>query len=166
MRPDLPTPTIIDLEASGFGRDSYPIEVGFVTADGEGWCSLIRPEEGWEHWDDSAEQLHHISRDQLKEHGHTAAFVAEQLNHYLAGSTVYTDGWGHDYPWLMRLFDSAGRIPFFKVQDLRHVLSAGQLEAWQRTKEQILRELAPPRHRASMDARVLQMTWLKTREFA
>ena len=27
-------PPIIDVEASGFGRGSFPIEVGFVMADG------------------------------------------------------------------------------------------------------------------------------------
>ena len=36
-------PTILDLEASGFGRDSYPIEVGYVLPDGSSFCSLIRP---------------------------------------------------------------------------------------------------------------------------
>ncbi len=43
-------PTIIDIEASGFGRGSYPIEVGFITADGKTGCSLIKPEAQWKSW--------------------------------------------------------------------------------------------------------------------
>jgi hypothetical protein len=34
---------VIDVEASGFGRGSYPIEVGFVLPDGEAVCTLVRP---------------------------------------------------------------------------------------------------------------------------
>ena len=34
-------PTILDIEASGFGPGSYPIEIGFVTGAGKAWCSLI-----------------------------------------------------------------------------------------------------------------------------
>ena len=28
-------PAVLDIEASGFGRDSFPVEVGFVLPDGE-----------------------------------------------------------------------------------------------------------------------------------
>lgn len=40
-------PTILDIEASGFGRGSYPIEVGFVAGDGTLFCGLVRPEPDW-----------------------------------------------------------------------------------------------------------------------
>jgi hypothetical protein len=159
-------PIIIDFEASGFGKDSYPIEVGFVGEDGEGWCSLIRPEADWQHWDKDAAEVHHITRELLAERGHSASYVAEQLNHYLRGSVVYTDGWAHDYVWLSRLFESADRTPFFKLQDLRYVLTTDQLTHWHATKEKVLGELHLSRHRASMDAKVLQVTWQRTREMA
>ena len=58
-------PIIIDFEASGFGKGSYPIEVGFSGRHGEGWCSLIRPENDWEHWDIDAAKVHHIPREIL-----------------------------------------------------------------------------------------------------
>ncbi|MDB5851379.1 MAG: hypothetical protein JWP29_5131, partial [Rhodoferax sp.] len=59
----LPAPTVLDVEASGFGRHSYPIEVGYVLPDGKTYCTLIRPEPTWTHWDPEAEHLHHISRE-------------------------------------------------------------------------------------------------------
>ncbi len=56
-------PIILDIEASGFGRSGYPIEIGYALPDGQTWCSLIRPEPEWTHWDPSAEAVHHISQD-------------------------------------------------------------------------------------------------------
>ena len=35
-------PAVLDIEASGFGVGSYPIEVGFVLPDGQSYCSLLR----------------------------------------------------------------------------------------------------------------------------
>ena len=55
-------PPIIDVEASGFGRGSYPIEVGFALEDREVQSYLIKPALGWDHWDPKAELIHGISR--------------------------------------------------------------------------------------------------------
>lgn len=43
------TPAVLDVEASGFGRYSYPIEVGYALPDGRVFCTLIRPEPHWTH---------------------------------------------------------------------------------------------------------------------
>ena len=50
--PPVLAPTILDLEASGFGRGSYPIEIGFVEAGGLPFCSLIQSAPDWEYWDE------------------------------------------------------------------------------------------------------------------
>jgi len=76
-------PAIIDLEASGFGRGSYPIEVGVALADGSVFSELIRPPEHWVHWSEDAEAIHGITRPQLMEHGKTPREVAMQLNDLL-----------------------------------------------------------------------------------
>lgn len=155
-------PAIIDFEASGFGRSSYPIEVGIVTESGESWCSLIKPEVDWQHWDQEAERAHHISRDILLQHGKSCAFVADQLNHILHGQVIYSDGWMYDYIWMARLYDAANIVPRFQLEDLRRVLSIGQQDRWHVTKSAIQEELRANRHRASSDARILQLTWLRT----
>jgi hypothetical protein len=155
-------PIIIDFEASGFGKGSYPIEVGFSGRHGEGWCALIRPENDWQHWDLDAAKVHHIPREILVERGKSSAYVAEQLNFFLNGYTVYTDGWGQDYVWMSRLFDAADMVPRFKLADLRGIMSEQQEERWHTTKDNVLKELGIVRHRASSDARVLQLTWLRT----
>lgn len=155
-------PIVIDFEASGFGKASYPIEVGFSRRHGDGWCTLIRPEQEWQYWDEQAAGAHRIPREVLVERGKNAAEVANQLNTMLGGSTVYTDGWGQDYVWMSRLFEAADMTPGFRLADLREIISPQQADLWQATKMQVIEELGLSRHRASSDARVLQLTWLRT----
>ena len=158
----LPTPpAIIDLEASGFGKGSYPIEVGFVLPEGEMYCTLIQPPPHWQHWDAAAQAVHHISREVLLSHGKPAPEVARALNQQLRGRTIYSDGWANDYTWLSLLFDEAELTPAFKLDNLRSLLDEQQANAWHACKESVMAEMNLPRHRASTDARVLQMTYLR-----
>jgi hypothetical protein len=155
-------PIIIDIEASGFGRGSYPIEVGFVLESGSTWCSLIKPEQDWQHWDESAETAHQITRETLFQQGKTAYFIAQELNDRLLNKTVYSDGWVHDFIWLSRLYDAANTSVHFKFKDLREILTKNQEAIWHETKAEVMEELNVQRHRASADAKVLQLTWLRT----
>jgi hypothetical protein len=155
-------PSIIDIEASGFGKGSYPIEVGYVSRSGKRWCSLITPCDHWQHWNASAEQLHHIKRETLLSNGRSVEAVATHLNDAFLNQTVYSDGWLQDYTWINNLFEVANIAPHFKLQDLRTILTPYQQSVWHNTKQKILNELQISRHRASADAQVLQMTWLKT----
>ena len=155
-------PVIIDVEASGFGVGSYPIEVGVALLGGQSYCSLIRPEDEWVHWDKKAERLHHLKREVLLQHGKSVRDVAEQLNERLDGRTVYSDAWGNDMSWLSLLFHHADITQRFTVDALHGLLSVEQQELWDRTKQQITDETALTRHRASADARILQLTYIQT----
>jgi len=154
-------PCVLDIEASGFGRGSYPIEIGFVLPDGTAYCTLILPDETWTHWDGDAERMHGISRSLLQRHGRSAHEVALELNHRLAGRTVYCDNWAHDYAWLARLFESADTSPAFKLRHLRELMSEIGAEHFDETREIVARNLQLRRHRASSDARVLQLSVAK-----
>lgn len=157
-------PNIIDVEASGFGPHSYPIEVGLALGDGSKFCSLILPVQDWTHWDEAAEQIHRIPRDLLEDHGRPTEVVARKLNMLLKGQTVYTDGWVVDKPWLIDLFHKSGVEPEFEISALEMILSEKQMQAWHDTKDAVLSELGEKRHRASFDAYVVQQTWLRTLE--
>ncbi len=98
-----PAPAVIDVEASGFGPGSYPIEVGMVLPNGKTHCYLIRPAPGWTHWDPVAEAVHGIRREILQARGVAIEEVARALNEILHDETIYTDGWGHDRSWLALL---------------------------------------------------------------
>lgn len=149
-------PCVIDIEASGFGHRSYPIEIGFVRDDGHAWCSLVRPADDWLHWDPQAEQVHGIHRPQLLQHGRPVTEVAQRLNDDLAGRTVYCDGWAHDYTWLGLLFEEAGLVPRFKLESVNHLLDDARLARLDAERQQAFVALGIARHRASSDARALQ----------
>jgi hypothetical protein len=154
-------PCIIDIEASGFGAGSYPIEVGAVMHDGSAYCTLIIPEPDWKHWDTQAEHVHGITRQTLQLHGKPAAAVAQALNQQLRGQTVYTDAWYHDYQWLCRLYDAAEMVPAFTLKDLRDILAPEAQAQWHTSRDAVMQELKLSRHRASNDARVLQSTLVR-----
>jgi hypothetical protein len=149
---------MLDIEASGFGRGSYPIEVGFVLEDGEAHCMLIRPAAHWTHWDPAAAQLHRITRENLQLHGWPIRDVVEVLNDTLFGRTLFSDGWVHDYSWLAVLYEVAQRVPTFRLESLGALLTQDDIDRWSATKQRVANELALPRHRACADARLLQAT--------
>jgi DNA polymerase III epsilon subunit-like protein len=155
-------PAVIDVEASGFGAGSYPIEVGVVLPNGRSHCYLIRPAASWSHWDPEAEAVHGIRREILESRGAEIDEVARTLNRILQGQTVYSDAWGHDRSWLARLFEEAEVSQHFRLESLRSLLTDHQLERWQSTREQVIREVGQVRHRASVDALIVQQTYLKS----
>lgn len=156
------TPVVLDVEASGFGAGSYPIEVGLALPDGSTFCSLVRPQPAWTHWDAAAEAVHGISRDTLERHGRPVAEVAHALNEHLHGATAYSDAWGNDSAWLALLFEEAGVAPGFRLESLRALLSDRDLAHWQAARARALFELGQQRHRASADALVVQHALLAT----
>lgn len=150
------TPGVIDVEASGFGRGSYPIEVGYVRPDGQGWCSLVKPSEDWQHWDEQAQSVHGIARELLERHGRSPLEVARQLNQDLEGLTVYTDAWGNDMPWLHKLHDAADLPMRYRLAPVAQLLHDEHLPALGTLRKEAFQVLGIARHRASSDARALQ----------
>jgi hypothetical protein len=160
------TPIILDVEASGFGKGSYPIEIGLVLPDGTPHCFLIAPARTWTAWDPEAEAIHGISREVLEAYGRPLQEVAWRLNELLRDKTVYSDAWSFDMSWLGKLFDAANFPQAFRVAPLHEVLKQHQLEAWDNTKMRVVEELRLRRHRASGDARILQETYRRTESVA
>lgn len=153
------TPFIMDIEASGFGPESYPIEVGLALEMPVRYCSLILPATDWQHWDASAEQVHGVSRAVLRAKGKSARVVAGELNELLGAATVYSDAWVVDKPWLTTLFHAAGISQTFTLSSIESILSEAQLASWDATKLQVIQDLHLPRHRASNDALIIQQTY-------
>lgn len=155
-------PTIIDIEASGFGADSYPIEIGVALAGGHSACYLIRPHADWRHWDPAGERLHGLSRTLILKYGRPIKEVAVSLNLLLSGQTVYSDAWGFDQTWLGKLFEYAGRRQQFRLESLQCLFHEGQYAIWNRTLEQVFHETEVTRHRASNDARAIQLAFQRS----
>ncbi|GAA6134720.1 hypothetical protein NBRC116188_15090 [Oceaniserpentilla sp. 4NH20-0058] len=152
-------PAIIDLEASGFGRGSYPIEVGIALQDGSVHALLIQPAESWTHWDESAEAIHGISREYLMAHGKTPREVALYLNDMCSGTTLYSDAWSFDSSWLGRLFDEAEIIQRFRLDTITRLLTEDEMSHWSDTKDAMVKELQLEIHRAANDVTLLRETF-------
>jgi len=149
-------PCVLDIEASGFGRSSYPIEVGYALPDGRTVCMLVKPPADWTHWDETAQKVNGITRETLQTHGRPVEERAHTLNADLAGMTVYCDGWAHDYPWLAALFEAAHVRVRFKLDSVGSLLDDARLERLDEARRVALAEMGLTRHRASNDARALQ----------
>jgi hypothetical protein len=157
-------PNIIDVEASGFGSLSYPIEVGVINQSGTRFCRLIKPQSDWTHWDAQAESLHGISRQLLAEKGFSAQQVCQQLNQFLMGQIAYTDGWVVDDTWLIKLFYAAKVTMQFHVSSLEMILNETQMSLWHSTKDILTQQMKEQRHRASCDAALIQNTFVTTQQ--
>lgn len=158
---EIEVPLIIDLEASGFGRGSYPIEVGVAMHDRQVFSYLIRPEADWTHWSEEAESIHGISREQLMDEGVAIAELAETLNTLLFERTLYSDAWSFDSSWIGRLFDSASKTQRFRLETINKLLSPKYIEYWHPTKDRVIADLGVSMHRAAVDVKVLQETYMR-----
>ena len=156
-------PTIIDIEASGFGKGSYPIEVGFITASQDIACSLIKPSDNWTSWHEEAEFVHGIKRELLFTKGKTIFSIARWLNDTFKDGVVYTDAWMNDMCWLGRLYDEAEIAQTFKLESILTLLTDTEREAWSGVQQLIIKETKLRRHRASADAKIIQQTYLSVK---
>ena len=119
---------IIDVEASGLGPGSWPIEVGIAWSEaGEvrSWSSLIRPEPDWdpEAWDPVAEEIHGISRLELTQ-APAAWTVAMELLSRVAGRPVYSDAPEYDGRWVRRLLDAQPAPDGIRILDFDQAVGA------------------------------------------
>jgi hypothetical protein len=52
----------------------------------------------------------------------------------------------------------------FRFSTIEMIMTSGQMRRWHDTKDEILRETEGNRHRASLDAVVIQKTYMRSRE--
>ncbi|MEM5536129.1 hypothetical protein WNY58_06960 [Neptuniibacter pectenicola] len=153
----------IDLEASGLGTKSYPIEVAWINdKTGEYDHFLINPESApdWHYWDDNAEELHGIERENLVAKGLDIVNACKRMNKMLAGKTLISDAFEFDRFWLTRLFDATGIAPSFSMAGLDKILDREQ-----RLQFNLLAKAQFRRHRALRDVEDI-ITCIKTVLFA
>ncbi|GGK60838.1 hypothetical protein [Amphritea balenae] len=138
----------LDIEASGLGPRSYPIEVAWKSLAGASDNFLIDPcsADEWDYWDDFAEEMHGICRSELLRDGVDVHTACDRMNAALADKLVLSDAWEFDYFWLQRLFQATGKAMTFKLQGLESVLQREELIQYQFICKAQLR-----RHRAMSD---------------
>ena len=150
----------LDVESSGLGDSSYPIEIGVCGVSLEPISFLIRPLSDWgiESWSSSSEKIHGISYDLLIERGALATNVCEWLNAVCNNRTVLSDNPPYDEGWLDRLYDDVGVMRTFELLDAVHAagVAAGLSRLSQPEAQAILARIHrvfPHPHRAGPDSR-------------
>lgn len=146
---------VIDFEASGLHRLSYPISVGITNGATE-YTALIRPMGHWLHWSDESAQVHGLDRDTLHKHGVDAEIVACKLNILLAGQSVYCDAIAWDSFWARVLFSDNGIHQRFTLTDAASLLDTDtHVETFLAEKAQLEASGVYRLHSAIDDARIL-----------
>lgn len=158
LAPNGPSAAYIDLEASGLGDKSWPIEIGWARNGEEPDSLLIRPSKDWsfEAWDPKAETLHGLSVNTLNDSGLDVVAACKKINDALAGTTVYSDAPDWDGYWLYRLHIAAHMRQSFKLAHFAELMPPISL-----TDKLMLvaktNALAPHTHRAADDVRHMQV---------
>jgi hypothetical protein len=174
----------LDFEASSLRKHGYPIEVGWVSANGEEEQHLIRPAPSWTDWDGKAEAIHGLSRDRLMAEGTPHDEVAQRMVSVLTGRALYATAPSWDGKWLSKLLRTAG-LPrhALRLQDTEQahrraildILRTAQIpaESHKTILQDILAqsqlkddELGPAAHRALADAQREQRLWHDVRRRA
>ena len=164
---EAPRVFFLDIEASGLGSRSWPVEVGWAGPGIEPVSVLLKPHDSWEAsaWEAEAEALHGISMLRLQAEGEHVVDACRQINEALDGACVYSDAPDFDGVWLYRLYTAAGRRMSFRLLDfgalVDEVAGAAVSAAYAHGAA-----VAPRTHRAADDAAHLAAVYARARGLA
>lgn len=119
---------ILDIEASGIGDDSYPVEIAWCHVDGsQSFSTLINPDsvESWVGWSDEATRRG-LARQECCERGEPAAYVAQRVSRLLTGYPVFSESPAQDQKWLDALFSATGKPKPVQLMPLARAVPASK----------------------------------------
>ncbi len=146
----------LDIEASGLGSGTYPIEVAYASCTAGKGSYLIKPTEEWINngsWCLNAESsIHELSQDMLAQHGVDPVDVAHALNDALCGRLVLCNDLNYDGVWLTKIFEAARVGVQFLLTDVSFLY-----EFWGKDKTRLFKQsyeaiVPSTTHRALPDA--------------
>lgn len=165
----------LDFEASSLGKQSYPIEVGWVFEDGRGEDWLIAPAPEWTDWDAGAEAIHRIPRARLIAEGSPPAQVAARMIDVLTGHDLFASAPSWDGKWLSTLLRAAAlprhALRLRDTEEAQREIARAILGDDARIEEALSRgtrrfDQSTPRHRARDDAEGERQRWLSVKAAA
>lgn len=157
----------LDVEASGLGSGSYPIELGWAIPWSASGGVLIRPALDWTYWNPASERLfHRISRQHLEQHDVPPAQALAQIIKAVQGHQVYSADPDFDVHWLGLLARAAWETTPFEIGDAQKLFRAAAAQR-HRNLDAITIEAErrrPHIHRAQADAEQLALIWTLLQE--
>lgn len=149
---------LIDVEASGLMKGSFPVEVGWLVDNVFGHL-IIDPSKHWDttRWDVDAEAMHGLSVQTLTMKGLHPVRVAARLNQSFKGKKVFSDSPEADSDWLDELHRAADVKRDYEIESVGRLLGFLGIEA-ERAYEifDAVQESMPSRGRALVGVRYLK----------
>ena len=114
----------LDYEATGLIVPTNPIEIGVAKTSGYAESWLIKPAQTWEtvEWHPKAIEIHGLTENVVKEHGHDCRDIAMWLNDLCRGKIVVSDNPDYETYWTNRLFLGAGLSSEVKIYPFKPIL--------------------------------------------
>lgn len=168
----------VDFEASSLAKQSYPIEIAWVFADGSSKSYLIKPDPKWTDWSVEAELIHGISRELLATEGVPVATITDEMIDALSGHDLYASAPTWDGKWMSVLLRAGGRPrnslrlrrsdQAFANAARNGLGPATSEEEVEKLVRQVIQDTEPafPAHRALPDALLELHRWKRIREEA
>lgn len=102
-------PQFIAIDASSFEEWAHPVAIAWSLPDGQIKTTLIAPEDDWEDWDISLQDLHGITPDTLRQRGETTWSVIRELENDLENPYVFADQPERVEELMEKLYESCNR---------------------------------------------------------
>lgn len=112
---------VIDITASSYNSNSYPVEIGLTDGHNE-FSTRITPLPNWNEWDSTFKPTTFPRREEFVDTGCSAKVTAKSLNDVLNSKSVYCDDIHWDSLWISRLFDDSNIEMQFKLCDIADLL--------------------------------------------
>lgn len=108
-------PQFIAIDASSFEEWAHPVAIAWSLADGQIKTTLIAPDDDWDDWDISLQDLHGITPETLHQRGETAWSVIRELEQDLENSYIFADQAERVEELLEKLYESCNRDLNFEI---------------------------------------------------
>lgn len=125
-------PHFIAIDASSREETAVPVAIAWSLEDGSIKTVLIQPDEDWDDWDYSLEDLHGISQHTLYQLGETPWSVVRELEQDLEQPLVFSHEAEITQMLLEKLYDACGRDLSIEAADHgAEITDPDRLAEWQ-----------------------------------
>lgn len=113
----------MDIEASGWKKNSFPIEIAW----GNNFIKknfIIKPAYNWDTdiWEEEAYNIHKIKKEDIKKEGKKISFIIEKMKENLKNKYVFSDSIEKDKIWLNMLLQDLKIDIFFNFLSIEELL--------------------------------------------
>lgn len=108
-------PQFIAIDASSFEDWAHPVAIAWSLPDGRIKTTLVTPDDDWDDWDISLQDMHGITPETLHQRGETPWSVIRELEQDLENSYIFADQPDRVEELLDKLYESCSRELNFEI---------------------------------------------------